>query len=315
MHMKAGSYRLICALSAVALLTGPVPNVLATAKSARTSAGPARLSAAEILAKNEAARGGLQAWRNVQTMMWFGHIESTHATVPGMLFMLAQKRPNKTRFEINAMGDKTVRVFDGTQGWRLHPAHGGPEVQPYSIDEVRFAQGAPGLDGPLIDSAAKGSSVTLEGVDEVEKHRAYHLRVQTGAGETQHVWVDAQTFLEIRYDRTVGGRGGPGRTVSVMYRNYKATDGLQVPTIIETGVGSGGTPDRMVIERVAVNPPIDDRIFKEPGSTQQARSQSQFPLHRSMRQNHTFPLPAPDAVGPNAGASTPQAPEAAPPHP
>src|SRR5579864_2122249 len=102
---------------------------------------PPKLSAQQIVAKNVAARGGLEAWRKVQTMLWMGHIESAHATVPIMQFMLAQQRPNKMRFEINAMGDKTVRVFDGTDGWKLRPSHGRPEVRPYSSEEVQFARG------------------------------------------------------------------------------------------------------------------------------------------------------------------------------
>ena len=38
-----------------------------------------KLSADEIVEKNAAARGGLDAWRQVRTMVWVGHIESAHA--------------------------------------------------------------------------------------------------------------------------------------------------------------------------------------------------------------------------------------------
>ena len=272
-------YSLVVAGTLAALAYAP--SSLGTEGSAKATRAPTAqggLSAEQIVAKNVAARGGLEAWRHVQTMVWLGHIESTHSTVPGMLFMLSQRRPNKMRFEINAMGDKTVRVFDGAQGWRLRPAHGQPEVRPYSIDEIRFEQGGPGIDGPLIDSAAKGSSVSLAGVDQIEKRRAYHMVVKTAAGETQHVWVDTESFLEVRYDRAVVGAGG-SRTLSVVYRDYKTTDGLQIPSIIETGAGAGSTPDRMVIERVAVNPPLDDRTFAEPGA-QRPRERVALPPRR-----------------------------------
>src|ERR1700722_6833097 len=97
------------------LVAGVTPVAQATSKAGRAPAIPASLSAEQIVAKNVAARGGLDAWHNVQTMVWLGHIESTHASVPSMLFMLSQKRPNKMRFEINAMGDKSLRIFDGAQ--------------------------------------------------------------------------------------------------------------------------------------------------------------------------------------------------------
>jgi outer membrane lipoprotein-sorting protein len=290
----------------------------------------ARLSAEQIVAKSVAARGGLDAWRKVETMMWLGHIESTHAPAPSVRFVLSQKRPNKMRFEIDAMQDRTLRVFDGLRGWKMHPSHGRPEVQPFTIDEVRFAQSGPGLDGPLVDYAQKGSSVSVVGIDEIEKHNAYHLIVRTAAGESQHVWVDAKTFLEIRYDRPAGGPGlaapprggaesaaGPSaaagearaavsRTVSVVYRDYKTTDGLKIPSLIETGVAPGAQPDRMVIERVVLNPPLNQQTFSMPGQ-QRTQNRVPFPSHR--------PPGAPGALRPPMlpAPSAQQAPPLAPP--
>lgn len=254
-------------------------------------AGPRKLSAEQIVARNVAARGGLEAWRKVQTMIWMGHIESVHATVPSMQFMLAQQRPNRVHFEINALGDKTVRVFDGSQGWKLRPGHGRPEVQPFSGEELQFEQEGPGIDGVLIDSAAKGSSVEVQGVDEIDKRDAYHLVVHTASGETQHVWVDAKTFLEIRYDRPARAAGGASRTVSVVYRDYKATEGLQIPSVIETGVGSGNTPDKMVIEKVLLNPPLDALTFSEPGAHRKPHAQPQTAasLTSLLHQRHRLP--------------------------
>src|SRR6266478_8724476 len=78
----------------------------------------AEIFAAEIVAKNVAARGGLDAWRKVETMVWIGHIQSTRAPSPSMQFRLEQKRPSKTRLEISALNEKSMRVFDGVQGWK-----------------------------------------------------------------------------------------------------------------------------------------------------------------------------------------------------
>ena len=272
---------------------------------------PPKLSAQQIVAKNVAARGGLEAWRKVQTMLWMGHIESAHATVPIMQFMLAQQRPNKMRFEINAMGDKTVRVFDGTDGWKLRPSHGRPEVRPYSSEEVQFARGGPALDGLLIDYAAKGNSVEVQGIDEIEKRQAYHLILHTASGETQHVWVDTETFLEVRYDRPApAAADGTSRTVSVAYRDYKATDGLQIPTVIETGVGSGAAPDKMVIERVVLNPRLEARAFSEPGgggmqdrAASAARRPTSPTAHRLPAWLKATPSPSATNPGPSASAA------------
>ncbi len=265
---RAALAALACALAAAA-----------AAAPARKVAPAAQLSADEIVEKNVAARGGLEAWRKIQTMLWVGHIESAHAPVPSLQFVLEQERPNKTHFEINAMGDRTLRVFDGLRGWKLRASHGRPEVTPYTLEEVRFEQVGPGIDGVLFDHTARGTSVEVAGIDEVDGRQAYHLILRTVTGETQQVWVDAKTFLEVRYDRSapaapvapaapaaaapMAAAAAP-RTVSVLYRDYQTFGNVKIPTVIETGGKAGNTPDRMVIEKVLLNPRFDARAFSDP---------------------------------------------------
>ena len=228
-------------------------------------APPPSLSVAQIVARNVAARGGLAAWRKIRTMAWVGHIESAHAPMPSMMFTLEQARPNKTRFEIDAISQTTIRVFDGTHGWKLRPApNGRPDLQSYSPEELKFAEAAPGLDGPLIGYAAKGSVVTFGGVDRVYGRRAYRLDVESRSGENDRVWVDARTFLELRYDRSSFDQAAMPVTVSMYYHDYKTIQGLRIPSVIETGVGSGQEPDRIVIERILLNPQLDERTFAMP---------------------------------------------------
>jgi hypothetical protein len=226
-------------------------------------ASTGKLTAAEIVAKNVAARGGAEAWGKVETMVWVGHIESAHAPMPSMQFTLEQKRPNKTRLQINTPGEKSMRVFDGARGWKLRWAHGQPDVQPYNPQELRFAQTAHGIGGPLIDAAARGSSVTLEGVDDLAGRKAYHLSVRLANGSNEEVWVDAESYLEIRYDRMAEGPAGASRRVSVNYADYRPVDGLQVPFVIET---AGTTPDKMLIESVRLSTPLDDSTFENPAA-------------------------------------------------
>jgi len=227
---------------------------------------PIPLSAEQIVAKNVAARGGLDGWRKVKTMVWFGHIESEHAPVPRMGFVLEQARPNKMRFQLIAANARSVRAFDGSHGWKLLPARQGqPQVKPYTPEELHFAQSAPGLDGPLIDLAAKGSSVSLDGREDIDGHETYRLNVTLSSGERDQVWVDAGTFLEVRYDRPATVVDGAAHMVTVYYLEYKKVDGLSVPSLIVTGSAPNSRPDRMVVERIALNPPLDDRTFGNPG--------------------------------------------------
>lgn len=224
------------------------------------------LTAADIVDKNVAARGGIDAWRKIETMVWVGHIESGNASAQRVPFMLGLKQPNKTRFEITMLNQKTVRAYDGGNGWKLRPARDGkPDIQPFTVEELKFARDGQGIEGPLIDYRTKGVAVALEGVDSVEGHAAYRLSVKLPSGASRHVWIDAQTFLDIKSDREAHNAFGQAETVSTYYRDYKTIDGLQIPMTMETGsdVAAKGR-DKMVIDKVDLNPPLDDRMFAKP---------------------------------------------------
>ena len=263
-------------------------------------------SAAQIVAKNVAARGGLEAWRKVQTLMWSGHMESATAQVPSMQFVLQQKRPNMTRFELTALNRRTVRIFDGSRGWKLRPSAGGRmDAQPYTAQELKFAKEAQGIDGPLIDYEAKGIRVALDGVEDVEGHKAFRLNLQLPSGERHTVWIDASTFLESKYDRTSYSAAGVPGTVSVLYRDYMTVEGLKIPTVLIIGAGSTKTPDKMVIEKIAVNPPLDDRAFTNAGALSARRARAPGPPRGwpAGAPAPTAPSTTPDAANPDPGSA------------
>jgi len=225
----------------------------------------ADLGAAQIVEKNAAARGGVEAWRKIETMAWAGHVESANAPGREMPFLLEQKRPNKTRFEIMAVSQKSVRIFDGANGWKMRPSKSGkPELQPYGAEELKFAQEAQVIDGPLMEYAARGAAITLAGIDELEGRKVYRLNLALRSGANHRLWVDAETFLETRLDRDTRNARGQASTVSVVYRNYQSFEGLQIPLSIETGAASATASDKLVIEKIALNPELEAQMFVKP---------------------------------------------------
>lgn len=229
------------------------------------SAVALELTAEQIVEKNVAARGGLEAWRKIQTMVWIGHIEKVNADAPSLSFVLQLKRPNKTRFEIKAQDQMRVRIFDGAHGWKLRQASNGmPELQAYTAEELNFAQDGNGIDGPLMDYQTKGTAVTLDGVDNVDGRKAYRLDVKMSSGASRHVWIDAQTFLDVKYARKSRNAFGQSGSVTVSYHNYQTIDGLQIPLMIESGSGLAKATDKMVIDKILLNPPLEDLMFAKP---------------------------------------------------
>jgi hypothetical protein len=264
------------------------------AAAANGGSSRADLAAAQIVDKSVAARGGLQAWRGVQTLSLQGKMAAggnQRATLPvpapdsqqlmlphrpaeeaQLPFVMELKRPRKMRLELQVKGQTAVQVYDGMNGWKLRPFLNRHDAEPYSDAELKIATNREDLDGPLVDYAAKGSHVELDGTEKVEGHDTYKLKVTEKTGRSLHVWVDAQTFLEAKIEgqpRTLDGREHP---VEVYYRDYRTVDGLRIPFVLETRVlrvsqnalGLRDTPipsEKIVIEKVIVNPKLDEARF------------------------------------------------------
>jgi outer membrane lipoprotein-sorting protein len=258
---------------------------IAPAIGANTASTAAGLSAAEIVDKNVAARGGLQAWRSLQTLSMTGKMDAggnarPTLPVPGVKpaagvparpkaqvqlpFVMQLKRPRKVRVELQFQGQTAVQVYDGTHGWKVRPFLNRHEVEPYSAEEMKAAGMQADLDGPLVDYAAKGTRVELEGNEKVEDRDTYRLKLTMKDGDVQHVWVDKVTFLETKIEGVPRRLDGKYHPVATYFRDYRSVDGLKVPYVLETVVQGVPQKEKIEIEKVAVNPKLEDSLFAKP---------------------------------------------------
>ena len=243
----------------------------------------AKLTAEQVIEKNVAARGGLQAWRAVQTLSMSGKMdaggnESPTRRVQGVRsdglqvpkrpaeqtrlpFRLELKRTRKSRLELDFRGQTAVQVFDGTNGWKLRPFLNRHQVEPFTADEMKAVAMQSDLDGPLMDYAAKGTKVELEGTEKVEGNDTYRLKLTFKNGQAQRVWVNAKTFLETKIEGTPRRLDGKYHPVEVYYRDYRAVSGLVMPHVMETKVEGVKQTEKIEIEKVAVNPRVEDSRF------------------------------------------------------
>jgi hypothetical protein len=267
-----------------------------------TPPAAAKLSAAEIANKNVAARGGLEAWRAVQTISMQGKLgaggnqratlAAPMANMPSkksvdqivrprpvaeaqLPFVMELKRPRRMRLELQFNGQTAIQAFDGTNGWKLRPFLNRREVEPYTSDEIKIASTQSELDGFLVDYAAKGTQIDLDGIEKVEDRDAYKLKLTLKSGQVTHVWVDTQTFLETKIEGAPRRLDGTYHPVEVYYRDYRAVSGLLIPFVLETRVlpvtktalGLKDTPvpaEKIIIDKVTVNLKLDDSLFLKP---------------------------------------------------
>jgi hypothetical protein len=225
-----------------------------------------KLSATQIVGKNVAARGGLTAWRAIQSMTVTGKLDAGGKKDTLLPYTLQVERPNKQRLAIEFAGHTALQVFDGERGWKLRPYLNRPDPEPFSEDELRKAVAEPQLDGPLIDYAAKGSKVELEGTEMVGGQGTYRLKVTSKQGHEQHIWVDGSTFLEAKMEGNPRHFDGHMRKVETYLRDYRRVEGVMVPFVAETRIESVPGGHSITIEKVVLNEKIDESAFAKPQS-------------------------------------------------
>jgi hypothetical protein len=234
-------------------------------------------SVEQIIERNAEARGGLNAWRAVSSISELGHLETGMISDPtgrhqdkrhtGLApretqvpFTMHMKRPHKFQLQIEYQGATAIQTFDGALGWTILPSPKGPVAVPFPPSEAHAAAMQQDLDGPLIDSVAKGIRVDFEGTETVDGRDAYRLMLTLRDGQMRRLWVDAKTFLDTKIDGTrfIAGKAWP---VETYFSDYKKIHGLSIPHALDTAVVGARSLERIVIDRVVLNPALGDSIF------------------------------------------------------
>ena len=248
---------LIC-LSLIACMMSAVMTPTAHA------APPQALTVDQIIQKNIAARGGLQAWHEIQTMTITGKMEAGTKDNVQLPFVMKLKRPKMSRLELQFGGKTALQIYDGHDGWKVRPFLGRNEVESFTAAELEKAGEDEQMDGPLIDHEAKGIKVELEGVEPVEGHDAYKLKLTMKNGKTHHLWVDAQSFLEVKEEGFPRLLDGKPHNVEVYYRNYNPAGGVKVPYLLETVVAGVKQTHKITIDSYVLNSKLEDSAFAKP---------------------------------------------------
>ena len=216
-----------------------------------------------LVAKNTEAKGGAQALAAVTSLRLQGKMVVNSGRME-LGYIQIKKRPGAVREETTLQGMTRIDAYDGTQGWRISPFGGRKDPEKVSIDDAKSLVEDAEIDGPLIDWKTKGSTVEYLGTEDVDGTPAHKLKVTRKNGDVSFVYLDPDHFLEIRV-LTQRTRHGAYEQVETDLGDYEKAGGVFVPTSIE--FGRKGDPDkqRIMIDKVEANVPVDDTIFHFPG--------------------------------------------------
>jgi len=216
----------------------------------------------ELIEKNLEAKGGRQAWEDVQS----AHIEGTMSFGPTEApFVYEWKAPDKVRIQFTVQGMTGIQAYDGETGWMVMPFMGKTEPEKMSAEDAAMIQDQADFRGPFVNPEERGYKIEYVGEEDVQGTPAYKLKVTNKNDEVSYIYLDKEYYVEIQRvdERTVRGQDVES-TASI--GDFKEVDGVMIPfsTEITTSMTPEGQSQTMSFEKVELNVDIPDSEFAMP---------------------------------------------------
>ncbi len=239
----------------------PVRLVCLVVALAAAAAGAAEPTLEAVIERYLEARGGAARWRALQALELAGTYAAFSYHKP---FRLIRKRGDLYRLEFELLGAPAVRARDREGPWWQHrliqPEPGRLTDGPYRDQMERESLFEP----PLLDHDKKGIVVELIGPGEIDGRPTIDLRLSF-PGERQEIWhLDAETALEVAVDSQVWDytQGPDPMRQRTFFDDFREVEGLVLPHQIDLEFGA--RLEAMTVERVALDPPLEDAAFALP---------------------------------------------------
>jgi len=217
----------------------------------------------QILKNHEDTIGGAEAINKVQTLRITSRQLVGNGPQMEILIVTSIKRGGAVRAEMTMQGRTIVVAYDGTTGWTINPLTGSSE--PKRLEEKTKVKAA-GITieawvGALSILKASGNAAELLGKDVVKGSSAYKIKLTLKNSERSTYFLDTGTFLPVKLITNISPLGD---MVGEAYpSDYRKIDGLLVAHSLEAQI-LGDQMVRVKHEKIEINVPLEDSIFKMP---------------------------------------------------
>lgn len=214
-----------------------------------------------LIEKNVAAKGGEAAWEKVKSLRLSGRMSlGKEVVVP---YSIEQKRPLKMRTEYEFNKRRVVQCVDGKSGWQYVPYLGRNRPEKLTKEEARGIADTASIDGMLLNAYERDFDIKWQGKEQVNGQPADKLEIKMPGGTVRWIYLDETTGLEVKlaYIRKLGKKE---QTVESTYSDWKQQGDLRFPGKTVTRVKGASESNFVTIDKIEVNPPIDDTRFDMP---------------------------------------------------
>jgi hypothetical protein len=135
-----------------------------------------------------------------------------------------------------------------------------------SAEEVKDSKEQADVTGDLFNYKEKGSTVELIDKEDMEGTEVYKLKVTKKTGDVNYVFLDASSYIMLKQTNVIKMADKEIKTTTIM-SNFQEIEGYKFPFTMEVRQGDGEEQGQaMTIEKVIINPVIDDKDYMMPPS-------------------------------------------------
>lgn len=229
----------------------------------------------EVIDKYMQARGGKEKLKAIKTIYMEGSREMMGNEV-AVKVTKVQGQLSRTEFEMGSTNG--YNLITDKEAWNYFPMR-SPEPQKLADSMLSALQTELDIAGPLVDYVAKGHRVELEGKETVGDIVCYKIRLTTSTGKNIIYWIQADNYLMLqstpttpllvrRMNNAAGGAPSGGNEqkaskVFIMYKDYKAVDGVLFPHTLDlrtegADMPGGGT----TFDKIELNGTVSEQLYK-----------------------------------------------------
>lgn len=248
-------------MRALSLFTGVMALAIIAA------APPPEMNAADLVAKNLAARGGAEKLATLKGVRFDGKL-----VFPGDFQLTYQETRERAgtgtavRVDAAIQGLTVIQAWDGSNGWKINPFEGRKDAEKMSGDDARALADQGLLDGPLQSARHDGSTVTYLGREDFDGTDAYKLRVVQKDGDEFVYLLDPDTFLEIKMVETRRLRGAL-QVTEYELGDYEKVGGVYFPMSVDSWAqGQPNQRQRVIIASASADPAVTPALFAQPAA-------------------------------------------------
>jgi hypothetical protein len=234
---------------------------------------PSDLTADQLIARSEAARGGEQKLKAIQSVKMTGTWATQQAPNPHMMgggglispspvtVMIAPGRYLR-RIE-QGKGVPMVKAINGQETWELNAPKGILKPLPMvAKDAARFRHLAD-PQGSLVNAPAKGNKVEVVGKLSWKNSQVYKLKVTFRDGGVNYIYLDAKSFLPVRMVTTLYiPQSDKEIDIEFLYEDFRDVNGVKWPFVERANAPEGNLVQSISWDKIEVNVPLDEAAFK-----------------------------------------------------